>query len=544
MENIKRMREDFDKAISKQLTQHKGKKIKVICGPYGIGKTRKIMNMADAAKFPAIMGFYTRDLRDKTYQWLAANIPNKKAIILHSPLEILEDKYDFDTKEFSNVCLNDDIYYDKALKEYLDIKCMGDENKVNKILKTYKQAQNKFKQELNRFFSGGYDIAFLTQQGLMLRILNSDKFKIPRDINVVFDELEVGLWTEDENNPQFNSRAQRMLKAGGKWTILTGDTRPALFQMPSEFRVINKIEKQFISPIAVMTHIPLGLGNSIKRPTRGRKGVFQRYEKLKDEKNHHNRKIALPLIVAEEKAKAKRDRKELLVVGNVGKDMFKNLGIHSFESMKGDNTIWESKKDFRIVIIGTCPPPQVLQQNSALFGDMFMTEFPISPKISDPDYKFQSEWFSKRKAHADKLLEADLLDKISQVIARVRGFRDRSDCDVIIYLWDRVDRMIKNGKFPYVWFDDVDNNKSLVRDIYMKRKIQEQDFKLIYPTLKKLKLRKKLIKQNVKHSSTQSQFRRNLDSVCGLIAKKNKKLNGYKIGLEKPDENEMNPDNI
>ena len=65
---------------------------------------------------------------------------------------------------------------------------------------------------------------------------------------------------------------------------------------------------------------------------------------------------------------------------------------------------------------------------------------------------------------------SDVVDKVCQIIARVRGFRDRPDCDVIVYLWDNMDAIFKKGKFPYVWNDDEANQSSIVQDIYRKRK--------------------------------------------------------------------------
>ena len=44
------------------------------------------------------------------------------------------------------------------------------------------------RKQLRQFFRGDYDIVFMSQQGLLMRILYWENFEIPSHISVIFDE--------------------------------------------------------------------------------------------------------------------------------------------------------------------------------------------------------------------------------------------------------------------------------------------------------------------------------------------------------------------
>ena len=330
------------------------------------------MRMSDADQFPVLMCLYTRELRDKLYNWVQKIYPDKRVLKLDSPMEELARQFDFNETGFYDYLKEQLLpgeHFSKALRGYLEASTMipddFEENDAitegnKKIVSTYNKLNRAFKRKLKYFFDGHYDLVLMTQQGLMYRILYSNGFSIPSNINVVFDELEVGLWAEGETNPSYNIKADQMLGAGGRWTILTGDSRPTI-HMPSQFRVINLIKKQFITPIIFRTGMPFGVGRSIRKINFRSHLRQRRHQALAEKRNHRNREIALPLLIAEEKAIAKEEGKVLQVVGNVGQEHYKDLGIRTFESLKGDNTFWKSRKSFRIVVIGTCPHQEVLK---------------------------------------------------------------------------------------------------------------------------------------------------------------------------------------
>lgn len=258
--------------------------------------------MADAEEFPVLLGFYTRELRDRTYRWLQKLYPLKKAIKLDSPLEDLGRLHpDFHEQAFFEYLMdrNNSEYFGRSLRAYLEYTHqVEDDNSpemehVKDIVRTYDRPARKFRKKLQGFFGGHYDIVLTSQQGLLLRIMYSSKFSIPDHIDVIFDELELGLWTDGESSPSFINKAVDSLRAGGAWTILTGDLRP-LMRMPNEFRVVNLTRKQFISPITLRTAMPLGVGRSIQRPFNPNSpSLMRRYDQLVAERNHLNREISL-----------------------------------------------------------------------------------------------------------------------------------------------------------------------------------------------------------------------------------------------------------
>jgi len=231
---------------------------------------------------------------------------------------------------------------------------------------------------------------------------------------------------------------------------------------------------------------------------------------------HRNREIALPLLVAEERVRAKQDGKALLIVGNVDQEKYLYLGIRTFESLKGDNTIFQSDKPYRIVILGTHPPAPVIETNSLVFGGQLITGMPRNPgENATPTriYRYQT---------AQRLVEADIIDKVSQIIARVRGFRDRPDCDVVVYLWDMIDEIHKIGKFPFVWLPDANFDQSIVHALYNKGKeIDKDEVKRIATIIQALGLSKDFIAAAQKYNGT-SLLERNLKMIATRLGVKTK----------------------
>ena len=117
-----------------------------------------VCKMADAKKFPVLLGFYTRELRDKTFGWFRQEFHGKKALKLDSPLERLEHLYGFDTKEFLNDFLEPNAFFSKALRAYLEWTHPGKDAKVNRIVGSYQQASAKFRKDLKRFYAGEFDV--------------------------------------------------------------------------------------------------------------------------------------------------------------------------------------------------------------------------------------------------------------------------------------------------------------------------------------------------------------------------------------------------
>jgi len=523
----KKLRKPIHQKIRAALENPPANRIQVICAAYGVGKTELVMRMVDAEKFPVLLGFYTRQLRDESYQRFLEKFPKKSAIKLDSPMEQITTRFGMNEGEFYAYLQNHvGGYFEKTLKAYLEQQALLTDDDIEqvvspttdckRILTAYRQASRRFKRLLNAFFDGEHDAVFITQQGLILRALHSESFSIPDHVNVVFDELEVALWAEGEDRPQDgNGRASRMVAAGGRWSILTGDSRPTrAARMPDPFSVVDCMKKQWIEPITFRTNMPLGLGDSV-RVFRGRKyrKSRRRFEQIAAKKNHHNREVALPLILAEEKARAKRDGKKAIFVGNVNQDRFGDLGIRSFESMKGANWIWESETSYRIVILGPCPPPEVLRQNSVLFGSMEHTDF-VSWGKDKNGVQLPKETITSLRAEIEELLEGDLLDKVAQVVARVRGFRSRPDCDVVVYLWNRQDSRYLRGKLPYVWLDEPGATPSLVERMYHSGRQLKSGTAELGDELRELKIVKRAMRVNMQHQKVVAGLRRNLGLVC------------------------------
>lgn len=531
------LRKKLQAEMRKVLENGPRDRIQVICSPYGSGKTHIVQEMADAKAFPVLMTFYTRELRDKTYREFQRDFPGKTALKLDSPMEFVAADYEINEHElYRYVDANSGTYFEKALTAYLELVDIRSPAEVKAVLAAYKQRSRRFKRRLAAFFNGEADILFMTQQGLMLRVLHSKNFRIPDTINVVLDELEVALWTEGELAPSSNNRAQLMLASGGRWSILTGDSRPVRLRMPRQFRVVDLLEKQFINPIDLHTYAPLGVGNSIQPPMRGSsQHTLDKYRALADARNHQNRAVALPLIAAEERAKAKRDGKKLIMVGNVGKDEFADLGIRTFESMKGDNWLWKSKRSYRIPLFATCPPEEVLKQNSLLFGTRCFEGFVKSGnKGTKGKGLTPEERHSWRAAFKEQnvLLDADLMDKVAQIVARVRGFRNRPDCDVVIYLWSHIDQRYVYGKLPFVWLPPTDPDNSLVLRIYNKGQKLGRQSNVLGDRLRVLKISKKAIRTNHQFQKVQGAFRKNLGLVCDELVSRIPSLQSFAQSLE------------
>lgn len=436
---LRRMRKKFKRKLRLTLQKPRRKFIRILGGPYGVGKTTRALKMAKANTLPILLAFYTRELRNKTFRWAQHNLPNHRIVRLVSPMEAIEKRFpEFIAADFYRYLKGlGNEFFSKALGQYLP---MAHPSIAIDIIRWHRIYRRLFDRELKRFYEGEYDAALMTQQGLVNRIIQRHGFRIPHHINVLMDEIEVGLWAEGEEDATRNSKAQQLLDAGGKWTILTGDSRPAVLGMPKPFRVKNVLTKQFITPIYFRTYMPLGVGG---------RGIL-----------HQNRALALPLLVAEERKRAKRDNIQLIVVGNVGKSAYRGLGIRTFESLKGDNRIFENKKSYRIVVLGTHPSPAEIESNSLVFGKKLVRGLPRNPGKTASLHK------KRRYEHARNLVSADVTDKISQIIARIRGFRNRPDCEVVVYLWDNLPAIQKLSNFPYVWEPPSDPHPSIVGDLY------------------------------------------------------------------------------
>lgn len=464
------VRKEFWQDLEKLLKKSRRPYIRAYCWNYGVGKTTQTLALADARTLPILMGFYTRALRDQMWKWARKTYPNKRFLRLLSPIEALEQHFpQFRATDFyRHVQQRGERFFSNALDEYLSM-VFAKPTTRRRAKAFYQNQRRRFQRQLEAFYAGRYDAALMTQQGLVYRILFSKAFHIPDHINVVFDEIEVGLWSEGEGDPKRNERAHRLLLAGGRWTILTGDLRPALLGMPKPFKVVSCHAKQFIEPIQLRTWMPFGVGD------RGRR-------------LHQNRRLALPLLIAEERRRAARDGKGLLMVGNVGQSLYKRLGFRTFESIKGDNWLFRSKTAWRLVIVATCPPPDEIRSNSLVFGKRLVRWLPKNPGQ-------KAARAAKANYHAAlKLVAADVMDKVSQVVGRVRGFRNRPDCDVVVYLWDRIDRLNKVGNFPYVWDLSARPSDSIVSDLFNKSKrLSPEAVQNVVDRVRDLRLKKRII---------------------------------------------------
>src|SRR5579863_714298 len=339
MEPRIRIQSELQPRIRNSLLHAPNDRIQVVCAPLGSGKTHTVQAMADANTFPVLMAFYTRKLRDKTFEDFQWRYPNKRAIKIDSPMEHVAGQFGIDERKLHEYAhKNPGTYFEKVLREYLEDVLSWAPPAVSAALSEYKRWSRHFRLQMAEFFDGQADILFMSQQGLMRRILDGHNFAIPAKVNVVLDELEISLWTEDETSAHVNARAQAMLAAGGRWSILTGDTRPVRFGMPLQFLVSDLIKKQYIDPIVFHSHAPLGVGISIRPPSRSHSArKWREYRALEAARNHQNRSIALPLVAAEERRIAELGGKTPVFVGNVGQDEFSALRVRSFESMKGNN---------------------------------------------------------------------------------------------------------------------------------------------------------------------------------------------------------------
>ena len=132
-------------------------------------------------------------------------------------------------------------------------------------------------------------------------------------------------------------------------------------------------------------------------------------------------------------------------------------------------------------------------------------------------FNLAREEYLENRASQEMLLEADLVDKISQIIARVRGFRDRPDSDVVVYLWDHVQEIHKKGKFPFVWLNEALPLDSIVGQIYNRRQPLRKNVEVIADRIHELKLEKKFYRQNEKFKKVKRGFRRNLGAVANAL---------------------------
>jgi hypothetical protein len=523
------MRKRLLPRLRKRLQRPRSKRIQLICAAYGIGKTELVMSLADAERLPVLLAFFTRQLRDETHAWYSQTFPDRRALKLHSPVEKLAAEFGIDEKEFyAYLEHHKSPYFEMALREHLEHKLLpeddADHAEIKRIVTRYRQHSRRFKHRLKEFFAGQYDIVFMTQQGLLMRILHANDFTIPDHVRVVLDELEVALWASGEVTPLQNRKARAALKAGGRWTILTGDSRPIRFHMPRQFHIVNLLEKQWIDPVALHTHMPLGWGNKVKvfRPTRSPARRAQ-FEAKAAKENHRNREVALPLIVAEEKARAKQAGQVPVFVGNVGQHQFPELGIRTFESMKGANWLWKSEESYRIVVIGTCPHPEVLEQNSLLFGTSRFTEFAKRGRDKS-GWTPPREWQDALQKEQEALLEGDLLDKVAQIVGRVRGFRSRPDCEVVVYLWNRQAAHYVQGKLPFVWLDPPAPQASLVGRIYHSGRPLNGQVRKLADEVRRLKIAKLALRTNAEFQAVQGSLRCNLGRVCDDLLRRHPRL--------------------